>query len=162
MRTSIIVLPSLRHRMTHLSSRKVTLHTASQGSPISRMKAPVLKSEYPEAPKSAPGSKREQLRGQRGGKGARRTPELDSSVVPTRDDEPVVELKAGDRIVMRAQAVSRLKRREVEDDDATVRAACDEDVRDGVKLELPNERSVALEEGKELAARRGSWSEAKS
>mgnify|MGYP001601150442 CR=1 FL=1 len=42
--TSINVLSSFRHRMTHLSSRNVTRQTASHASPISRMNAPVLKS----------------------------------------------------------------------------------------------------------------------
>lgn len=39
-RTSITVLPFRLHRSTHLSSRKVTLHTASQGSESSLISLP--------------------------------------------------------------------------------------------------------------------------
>lgn len=41
---SINVLSFLRQRVTHLSSRKTTRQTASEGSASSRMKWPVLKS----------------------------------------------------------------------------------------------------------------------
>lgn len=81
-------------------------------------------------------------------------PELDAAVVAARDDEAVVELEARDRVVVRAEPVQALERREREDDDAPVRAAGDEDV--GRELELADERGVALEEGQALAGQRSS------
>ena len=84
-----------------------------------------------------------------------RTPQLDATVVPAGNDEPIVELEAGDRVVVRAQAVACLERGEVEYDDAAVGPTSDEDVRDWVELELTDERGVALEEREEFTKVRG-------
>lgn len=82
-----------------------------------------------------------------------RTPELDPTVVTAGDDEPVVELKAGDRVVVRAEPVLRLESGQVKDDHSSVRAAGDEHVRDRVELQLADERGVALEERQELSVK---------
>lgn len=93
-----------------------------------------------------------------------RTPQLDPPVVPARHDEAVVELEAGHRVVVRAQPVLRLERREVKDDDSAVRSAGDEGVGDGVELELADEGGMALEEGEEFPATKAlanAWRERK-
>lgn len=70
-------------------------------------------------------------------------PQLDSSIVSGRYDESVIELKAGDRVVVGADPLQAGVCCQVEDDDSTVRTACDQDI--AGELQLANERCVSLE-----------------
>lgn len=78
-----------------------------------------------------------------------RVPELDTSVVPAGNDETLVKLEAGDRVVVRAETVDALEGGEVEDDDPAVGATGDEAVVS--KLKLANKGSMALEEDDTVA-----------
>jgi hypothetical protein len=72
-------------------------------------------------------------------------PKLQPPVIPAADDEAIVELEAGDRVVVREEVEEAFVGGEVEDDDSAVGAASDED---GVgELKLPNESGMASEGG---------------
>lgn len=68
-------------------------------------------------------------------------PELNAAVAAARDDEAVIELQAGDRVVVRAQSVHGREVGQVEDDNTTVRASRNEAI--SGQLKLSHERGVA-------------------
>lgn len=69
---------------------------------------------------------------------------LDMSVVSASDQEPVIELEAGNTVVMGAEPETSLGALEREDNDPTVRASRDEGIT--AKLQLANERSMTLKQ----------------
>lgn len=81
-------------------------------------------------------------------------PELDAAIVTAGDDEAVVELETGDRVIVGAEAMDALERVEREDDHAAVRAARDEHVGLPVDLYLSHQRRVSLEQRQELPRNR--------
>jgi hypothetical protein len=89
--------------------------------------------------------------------GKQRTPQLNLPIVAARDDKPTVELEARDAVLVSLKDVNGfvvwvIK---VEDEDATVRTASNENVGDWVELKLADEGGVALEEGEEFAVQGG-------
>lgn len=74
--------------------------------------------------------------------------QLHVAVVATRNKEAVVELQAGDRVVVRAESVAGLGGFEGEDDDAAVGSARDKGI--SAQLQLTHERGMALEKSRAL------------
>ncbi len=110
-----------------------------------RLSSPLAKNSTLIIPKSDPPNRLARLR-QLSDKVARPDiPELDPSVVAARDDESIVKLQTGDRIIVSADPLQAGIVDQIEDDHSSVGTAGDEGVTG--ELKLTDQGGVTLKQG---------------